>query len=130
MDGLIAWLSNVQEDLESSSHTLSNMRFARRDDYAESECRGITYLCLKGSPPQNVMVVGRHFDKYERREGVWGFTHRALCVDWVQLMPRVDAEFDLTGAVEPGKMGPDDPFYSRLELLPGTVKTVGTARGN
>ena len=82
----------------------------------------ITSLRMKGSEPFNLIVVGRHFDKYERRNGEWRFAHRSLCVDWVQVFPAGNASIDVVGAVQRGKMGKDDPFYSRLDLLPAALK--------
>lgn len=122
VEGLIAWFKEVQAGIESSAHTLINMHFAREGDLAESQSRGITYLRFKGDPSQNMMVVGRHFDRYERRDGAWKFIHRSLCVDWVQMFAPGAGGFDAADAADTGKRGLDDPFYSKLKLLPRTFK--------
>ena len=120
MDGYIEWLIGVQAGFDISAHVLTNMHFIREGDYAESEVRGSSYLRLKGAKPTNMIVIGRHFDKYERRNGVWKFVHRSLCVDWVKKFEPDASGLNLLNAIVPGRMGPDDPFYSRLRLLPGT----------
>jgi hypothetical protein len=122
VEGYIEWLKAVQGSQEVSSHVLTNMRFAVEGDRAESEARGTTYLRIKGAEPFNLIVIGRHFDKYERREGRWAFVHRSLCVDWVQVFPAGNATIDVVGAVQRGTSGNDDPLYSRLDLIPAVLK--------
>lgn len=118
VEGLLSWFQMIQEGVSSSAHTLGDLMFARDGDLAESQARGTTFLSLKGDSPLNVMVVGRHFDRYERRDGAWKFVHRALCVDWVQQFQVPVGGLDLAAGVDLGRMGPDDPFYTRLKLLP------------
>ncbi|MGY0610788.1 nuclear transport factor 2 family protein [Luteimonas sp. A501] len=118
VEGLLSWFQAIQEGVSSSAHTLSDLMFARDGDVAESQARGTTFLSLKGDAPLNVMVVGRHFDRYERRDGVWKFMQRALCVDWVQQFQVQAGGLDLAAGADLGRMGADDPFYSRLTLLP------------
>src|SRR3546814_4212934 len=30
----------------------------------------------------DVLIGGRYFDKYEKRDGVWKFSHRSIVADW------------------------------------------------
>lgn len=122
VEGLVAWFQTIQDGVSSSAHTLSDLMFAREGDVAESQARGTTFLSLKGEAAVNVMVVGRHFDRYERRDGVWKFVHRSLCVDWVQQFQVPAGALDLAAGADLGRMGPDDPFYTRLQLLPGVLR--------
>ncbi len=32
-----------------------------------------------------MLVGGRYFDKYERRDGAWKFLHRAIVTDWANV---------------------------------------------
>lgn len=120
----IEWLTEIQEQFENSAHVLTNMLCTVDGDRAESETRGTSFLRMKGPEPYNVIVISRHFDTYERRDGVWRFTHRALCVDWQQSFPPVVGGLDVTSASQGGAMGPADPVYSRL---PGLVAELRRA---
>ncbi len=54
--------------------------------------RGETYLIafhkVQADPDQegeDVLVGGRYFDKYEKRDGVWKFLARSIDADWVYI---------------------------------------------
>lgn len=126
IQGYIDWLKIVQESWEMSSHVITNMRFVVDGDRAETEARGTTYLRIKADKPFNLLVIARHFDKYERRCDQWRFINRSLCVDWFQLFPPGESNIGLVGAIQRGRMGKDDPVYSRLQLLPTPQSTITT----
>ena len=58
------------------------------------------------------MVSGRYLDKYERRGGVWKFTHRLFVVDWIVTQPG-SAIWDagIGAAAKRGRPGLDDVSY-------------------
>src|SRR3546814_15573870 len=61
----------------------------------------------------DVLIGGRYFDKYEKRDGVWKFSHRSIVADWAYPANPSKIELDhpfLAGA-HIGTPGPDDPSY-------------------
>ncbi len=117
VDGYITWLHDVQDAFDITTHFLTNMLCAVDGDTAESESRGTAYLRLKADAPYNMIVINRHFDSYRRVAGKWLFSHRSLCIDWVQQFPPSDGSLDIVRANPVGTMGPDDPVYRRAPLL-------------
>ena len=67
----------------------------------------------------DVLIGGRYFDRYERRDGVWKFSYRAIVADWAWTSDPSAVDFShpfLQGA-HIGCPGPQDPsyaFFSRL----------------
>src|SRR3546814_12958909 len=39
----------------------------------------------------DVLIGGRYFDKYEKRDGVWKFSHRSIVADWAYPANRSEA---------------------------------------
>src|SRR3546814_3433178 len=57
----------------------------------------------------DVLIGGRYFDKYEKRDGVWKFSHRSIVADWSYTANTSKNELDhpfLAGA-HIGHPGPD-----------------------
>lgn len=67
----------------------------------------------------DVLIGGRYFDKYEKRDGVWKFSHRAIVADWAYPATPSAVKLDhpfLAGAYI-GKPGPADPSYAFFSLF-------------
>jgi hypothetical protein len=116
-DDFVDWLQQVHDHFVMVTHVITNLLFSVDGDVAESEGRGCTYLTMKAARPYNMIVINRHFDRCRKIDGRWRFTSRSLCLDWVQQFPPPEAELDLVKANPLGRMGSDDPVYSKVPHL-------------
>jgi hypothetical protein len=87
---------------------------------AEGEVYLIAFHKVKAEDRSyDVLIGGRYFDKYEKRDGTWKFSHRSIVADWAYPADpsavRMDHPF-LAGA-HIGKPGPADPSYGFFSLL-------------
>ena len=114
VDGYIDWLREVQDAFQITTHVLTNVIATVDGDAAQSEARGTAYLTMKADPNYNMIVINRHFDRYRKIGGRWLFTHRSLCIDWVQVFPPSTESLDIVRANPVGVMGPDDVVYARV----------------
>jgi hypothetical protein len=69
--------------------------------------------------PIDLLIGGRYFDKYEKRQGVWKFSHRAVDADWAYLNnpSQVNLDNPIIQGAHIGKPGQEDPSYKIFELL-------------
>lgn len=125
VDGFVDWLRQAQDYFEIVTHIIGNFLFSIDGDHAESEGRGTAYLRLKGDQPFNMIVVNRHFDRYRRVEGRWLFSHRSVCVDWVQQFPPSEGGLDLVAALPVGMPGAGDPVYREVPGLIAALRATG-----
>ena len=116
----IGKLPEIQAPMEILHHNVTTINLAIDGERAEGEVYLIALHRVKGSDgPFDVLVGGRYFDKYEKRNGVWKFSHRAIVADWAYPADpsavRLDHPF-LAGAYI-GKPGPADPSYGFFSLF-------------
>ncbi|NLR73190.1 nuclear transport factor 2 family protein [Novosphingobium sp. ERN07] len=45
---------------------------------------------LSGERQEDLQIAGRYLDDYERRDGMWGISHRREIVDWTRTDPAAD----------------------------------------
>ena len=67
----------------------------------------------------DVLIGGRYFDKYEKRDGVWKFSHRSIVADWAYPASpsAVNLEHPFLAGAHIGKPGPGDPSYAFFSLF-------------
>jgi SnoaL-like domain len=67
----------------------------------------------------DVLVGGRYLDEYQRRDGIWKFTRRAIIADWAHVSDPsiIDMTHEMVAGSLIGSPGPDDPSYAALPLL-------------
>jgi len=65
------------------------------------------------------LIGGRYFDKYERRRGIWKFSHRSVVADWVNIHEPSIVKLDhaFTDGALIGKPGKADPSYEFFSLF-------------
>lgn len=117
IDDFIIYLKQREDEFESISHINTNIVCLINGDYAESQCREVSFLRLKGSTNVNITITGRHFDKFERRDNIWKFSRRSLAIDWVQIHPDIPDPFNFGNRYPSGKADRDDPVYAQLPGL-------------
>jgi len=66
----------------------------------------------------DLLIGGRYFDRYERRNKIWRFSHRAVVADWVNVNnpSNVDLKHPIIDGSLIGKPGADDPSYDFFSL--------------
>ena len=113
-------LPEIQAPMEILHHNVTTINIALDGDRAEGEVYLIALHRVKGPDgPFDVLVGGRYFDKYERRDGRWKFAHRAIVADWANIHSPsiVDLEHPFLHGAYIGKPGPEDPSYAFFGLL-------------
>ncbi|MHB9879387.1 nuclear transport factor 2 family protein [Pacificimonas sp. ICDLI1SI03] len=113
-------LPEIQAPMEILHHNVTTINLALDGDYAEGEVYLIALHRVRGEDgPFDVLVGGRYFDKYEKRDGVWKFAHRAIVADWANIHSPsiVDLEHPFLHGAHIGKPGPEDPSYGFFRLL-------------
>jgi ketosteroid isomerase-like protein len=95
--------------MERTSTHFTNISIALDGDEAGAEAYYIGLHVLKGGE-KRLMTSGRTFDRFERRDGEWRFSHRVIAPEMVKIMP-LD-EISAGGVV--GERGANDPSYAVL----------------
>ena len=121
----IDMLPEIQKPMAILHHnvTTHNIMFDEsRPDYAEGETYLIAFHKVQADPDQegeDVLVGGRYFDKYEKRDGVWKFLARSIDADWVYISnpSAVKLDHPMMEGVHIGKPGTSDPSYELLKLF-------------
>ena len=117
-DAFVAWLPGVMAQFEATQHSLSNALFAVEGEQANGEIYVVAYHRTHPPDAQEVVIGGRYLDRYERRQGQWKFSHRALALDWCTVRavdPAAYQQFAAGAAL--GRPGADDPSYASLPLF-------------
>lgn len=113
-------LPTIQKGMAILHHNITTVNLQLDGDRAEGEVYLLAMHQVKGEGRLfDVLIGGRYFDRYEKREGIWKFSHRAIVADWAWPMDpsaiRLDHPF-LQGA-HIGCPGPDDPSYGFFQQL-------------
>jgi hypothetical protein len=115
-------LPAIQAGMDILHHNVTTVNLKLDGDKAEGEVYILAFHKVKGSDggaDYDVLIGGRYFDKYEKRAGVWKFSHRAIVADWAYPATPSKVDLDhpfLTGAYL-GKPGPVDPSYAFFSLF-------------
>ena len=81
-DEYVAWLPTIMAMWDATVHSISNALYEVRGNKAEGELYVVAYHRTHPPDAKEIIVGGRYLDQYERRDGVWKFTHRSLAMDW------------------------------------------------
>jgi hypothetical protein len=114
-------LPAIQANMAILHHNVTTVNLKLDGDRGEGEVYVIAFHQVRdGDRLYDVLIGGRYFDKYEKRAGVWKFSHRCIVADWGYVADptavRLEHPF-MAGALF-GKPGPGDPsyaFFSRLQ---------------
>jgi ketosteroid isomerase-like protein len=113
-------LPEIQKSMEILHHNVTTVNLKLDGDRAEGEVYIIAFHKVKdGGKGFDVLIGGRYFDKYEKRDGVWKFSHRAIVADWAYpaTPSAVNLEHPFLAGAHIGKPGPADPSYGFFSLL-------------
>ncbi len=113
-------LPEIQAPMEILHHNVTTVNIALEGDYAEGEIYVLAYHKIKtDAEPMDLLIGGRYFDKYQKRNGVWKFAHRSVVADWATTSQPslVDLGHPILEGAYIGKPGPADPSYGFFRLL-------------
>lgn len=116
----IDMLPEIQKPMKILHHNVTTVNLALDGDYAEGEVYIIAFHQIETEDGlADLLVGGRYFDKYEKREGEWKFAHRAIVADWANFHPEsiVNLENQYIEGALIGKPGLADPSYEFFRLL-------------
>lgn len=116
----IAKLPQIQAPMAILHHNVTTVNLKLDGDRAEGEVYLLAFHQVKdGERLYDVLIGGRYFDKYEKRDGMWKFSHRSIVADWAYPADPSKVQLDhpfLAGAYI-GKPGIADPSYTFFSLL-------------
>lgn len=116
-------LPEIQAPMAILHHnvTTTNIRFNPDDpQQAEGEIYILAFHQVKTDTGLfDLLIGGRYFDRYEKREGVWKFAHRAVVADWANLHDPsiVNLDNPVIAGAHIGRPGETDPSYTVFRLL-------------
>ena len=113
-------LPEIQEPMEILHHNMTTFNLKLDGDYAEGEVYVLAFHRIRGEEGSfDLLIGGRYFDKYEKRDGVWKFLHKAVVADWATVADPSAVNLDhpvLEGSYI-GEPGPSDPSYEFFKLF-------------
>jgi len=113
-------LPEIQAPMEILHHNMTTANIKVEGHYAEGEIYVLAFHKVKGENGSfDLLIGGRYFDKYEKRDGVWKFAHKAVVADWATVTDPsvVDLAHPLLEGSYIGKPGEADPSYDFFTLL-------------
>ena len=113
-------LPQIQAPMEILHHNVTTVNLKLDGDYAEGEVYIIAFHKVKTDNGSfDLLIGGRYFDKYAKRDGVWKFLHRSVVADWVNAHDPsiVDLQHQMLEGAYIGRPGPVDPSYAFFKLF-------------
>jgi hypothetical protein len=113
-------LPAIQEPMLILHHNVTTVNIVVEGDYAEGEVYILAFHQVRTDDgPVDLLIGGRYFDKYAKRNGVWKFSHRAVVADWATFNSPSTVRLDhpMIEGSHIGKPGPADPSYAFFRLL-------------
>ena len=116
----IEQLPEIQAPMEILHHNFTTVNLKLDGDYAEGEVYVLAFHKVATDEGSfDLLIGGRYFDKYEKRDGTWKFLHKSVVADWATVTDPSEVKLDhpvLAGSLF-GRPGPDDPSYEFFRLL-------------
>lgn len=113
-------LPEIQGPMQILHHNVTTLNIALDGDRAEGEVYILAFHQVATDDGViDVLIGGRYFDKYERRNGEWKYSHRAVVADWVKVdePSTVNLEHPMIAGSRIGKPGPEDPSYAFFDIF-------------
>jgi hypothetical protein len=113
-------LPDIQSTMLILHHNVTTHNIKLEGDKAEGEVYILAFHQVDGKDgPFDVLIGGRYFDKYEKRDDVWKFSHRAVVADWVNVHEPsiVNMEHPFIQGAHIGRAGETDPSYQFFDLF-------------
>ncbi len=114
-------LPQIQAPMEILHHNVTTVNLKLDGDRAEGEIYILAFhkVLNEDGSAFDLLIGGRYFDKYEKRNGVWKFSYRSVVADWANAhQPSiVDLQHPALSGAHFGKPGPADPSYKFFSLF-------------
>lgn len=113
-------LPEIQAPMRILQHNVTTVNIELDGDYAEGEVYVLAYhQVATDAEPLDLMIGGRYLDRYERRDGAWKFSERAVLADWATVTDpsAVTLDHPLVAGSHIGRPGPEDPSYAYFRLF-------------
>ncbi len=113
-------LPAIQAPMMILHHNVTTVNIALDGDYAEGEVYMLAFHQVQTEDqPVDLFIGGRYFDRYEKRAGVWKFSHRAVVADWATFNnpTTVCLDHPMIEGSHIGRPGPEDPSYAFFRLF-------------
>ena len=113
-------LPAIQQPMEILQHNVTTINIALDGDYAEGEIYVLAFHKVRTDDGAlDLLIGGRYFDKYEKRDGTWKYSERAVVADWATVTnpSAVDLKHPLIDGSHIGRPGPEDPSYNFFKLI-------------
>jgi hypothetical protein len=107
-------LPEIQVPMEILHHNVTTHNIELQGDRAEGEVYVLAFHKIRTEEGSiDLLIGGRYFDRYEKRDGAWKFAARAVVADWANLHDPSIVNLDnpvIEGSYI-GKPGMADPSY-------------------
>lgn len=116
----IGRLPEIQAPMNILHHNVTTVNIALEGNYGEGEVYVLAFhQAATGDGAVDLLIGGRYFDKYEKREGVWKYSERAVVADWATFTDpsAVCLDHPMIEGSHIGRPGPNDPSYQFFRLL-------------
>ncbi len=118
-------LPTIQAPMKILHHNLTTINIVLEESdsdscYAESEAYVLAYHQVETDDGLiDLLIGGRYFDKYEKRNGEWKFSYKAILADWATTdnPTKVKLDHPMLKGSHFGKPGPSDPSYEMFKLI-------------
>ena len=118
-------LPEIQKSMGILHHNVTTHNIKLNGEQAEGETYIIAFhQVLTEEGNYDVLIGGRYFDKYEKRDGLWKFSSRAVDADWVYVNDpsKVNLTHSMIQGADIGSPDKKDPSYARLKLFKRGVR--------
>ena len=118
-------LPEIQKSMGILHHNVTTHNIKLSGARAEGETYIIAFhQVLTEEGNYDVLIGGRYFDEYEKRNDVWKFSSRAVDADWVYVNDpsQVNLKHPMIEGADIGSPSKEDPSYQRLKLFKRGVR--------
>ena len=116
----IDMLPEIQKSMGILHHNVTTHNIKLMGEKAEGETYIIAFHQVLGDTGNfDVLIGGRYFDEYEKRNGLWKFSSRAVDADWAYVNDpsQVNLNHSMIEGANVGTPNDMDPSYKYLKSL-------------
>ena len=111
-------LPEIQKSMGILHHNVTTHNIHLKGNKAEGETYILAFhQVLRDDQQFDVLIGGRYFDEYEKRNGIWKFSSRAVDADWAYVNDpsKVNLVHPMIEGANIGTPNSQDPSYKYLK---------------